>query len=1367
MLRRLACGDCTPTELIRCEEHVNSCSQCAELLESRAVDDDWRRNLSPAFQSRAAHDDCTEALPPRDSAAIEASLKLLGPTDDPHMLGRIGSYEVIGLIGGGGMGVVFKAFDAALNRFVAIKMMQPHLAVSGAARQRFEREGRAAAAVINDCVLPIHAVAEWQGVPYLVMQYSPGMNLQRRLETQGPLRLPEILRVALQTSRGLAAAHSQGLVHRDVKPSNILLDGSVERTLLTDFGLARAVDDASVTRTGLIAGTPQYMSPEQSNAEPIDQRSDLFSLGSVLYTLSTGRPPFRSQTSYGLIREINEGTPTPILELNPAIPEWLCAVIGKLMAKKKFDRFQSAQEVQELLEACLGHVQQPTVNQLPPIPGISTHPIKTSFLKSSMGVLCMVSLFSILAIAGFMMSSVDSVTDKLAGMKGIDGYFHEMTDDDVRVVVYSVSAEALGTDRPAAVCDFGTGRIALLNQDVKYPRTYHSHKVKISGEQPKDGRSLFLDKSNAFRFVYKNGVADCEFIDFKFQYQDGQIHIGDHSYAFHAQESPGPLLIVDRDSGAVTMSSLKPESERVHLTGKDARTSAQESSKNQQMSREHRDPVHEHDTETTHTFEIADSGKKIGQRTVVVKPLPGLVAIRDSVDVNVEAPGIDFEGGQFSEALYSTKMAVPSLSDLEVRCIEDGEPFISGSVRFKNGKATMEWSTSRENGRSLDSPTQHSLTVDILDDPVVLPSTIQTIGPMLLPNEGKCVITWAEIDKKATARLIKIQKGCTLQRTDLATGGFELVVKNPGVDVALMTLQYNKNNLCVRAVLEETTIMTLLLTVRGSLPAYKVPHEHPESIRTTVPTEPVAQNQAVAERESFSVSESLHFERHCELLVAYHTRYEAIVKSIHDEATSTAAANDFAELLPLIGESGYLGRMLRRYQPGPEQKALHSETEQKVKAINENIVAATLKIRDKPYFDIFGRQFMEVQNVSRSMEPFSINKGHAQHANGPQFVVWMPAGASGEIDLSDEMGRLEVLVVNQTTGELSRQREHVECGGRVGLPSSGSKLGTLCWLRPIVEPIKDETVVNDSQPLTWKDVFGSDAPENYPTDALSLIGALNNSRGKWVFSGRTNRDDSESEFEASMEIRGGVREFLRQDSFPQWIITIDLPRESPTDRFLFNIMALPEPTGIKWMVAPYYVANDGKPVSGKCPMYEGAWNAETATIVWTSKQMRSPLQKDTPAKGPASPQSTFQMELKPNGEIRINDYQHNDSFRFSGQSAARVGEPFVEKGPAIEKLPGGYRIFFASRLEVYLEAPGQFEGAGPRIDKIGCEDKYIFGLIATYPHNPESSDTPGYFWIDSESGKITKGLELTAWREALEAKGVDEPRLFGPEDVGE
>lgn len=362
-LCRIASGECSFDELSDCEAHVSHCERCRELLESRAIDDVWREQLLPAFQE--TKDGSLKTM--HWDTACQAALNLLGPTDDPYRLGRIGSYEVVSLIGIGGMGVVFKAFDAGLNRFVAIKMMQPHLAVSGAARQRFEREGRAAAAVVNDYVLPIYAVAEWQGVPYLVMQYTAGMNLQRRIDVEGPLKLSETLRIAMQTARGLAAAHAQGLVHRDVKPSNILLDGSVERAMLTDFGLARAVDDASVTRTGLIAGTPQYMSPEQVRGDKIDSQSDLFSLGSTMYAMSTGHPPFRSDSSYAILRRIIDDTPRSIREINSDVPLWFEHIVSKLLAKHPRDRFDSAEQVAGLLESCLSHLQKPDSSPLPTI----------------------------------------------------------------------------------------------------------------------------------------------------------------------------------------------------------------------------------------------------------------------------------------------------------------------------------------------------------------------------------------------------------------------------------------------------------------------------------------------------------------------------------------------------------------------------------------------------------------------------------------------------------------------------------------------------------------------------------------------------------------------------------------------------------------------------------------------------------------------------------------------------------------------------------------------------------------------------------------------------------------------------------------
>src|SRR4051794_6396441 len=198
-------GELSPTQLTAIEDHLSQCERCRAKLDHVSGDPQW---WNEARQSLRENDST-----PTD-AAYDDVLRLLGPTDDPRMLGRIGTYEIAGILGRGGMGVVFKGFDAALNRYVAIKMLLPHLAATGAARRRFAREAQAAAAVVDDHVMPIHNVAEWQGMPYLVMPYSRGVSLQRRLTENGPLELREILRIGLQTARALAAAHAQGLVHR-------------------------------------------------------------------------------------------------------------------------------------------------------------------------------------------------------------------------------------------------------------------------------------------------------------------------------------------------------------------------------------------------------------------------------------------------------------------------------------------------------------------------------------------------------------------------------------------------------------------------------------------------------------------------------------------------------------------------------------------------------------------------------------------------------------------------------------------------------------------------------------------------------------------------------------------------------------------------------------------------------------------------------------------------------------------------------------------------------------------------------------------------------------------------------------------------
>lgn len=355
--------DLGPEQMEDVEQHLSGCRICREALAGRIGTEQWWSEAESSLRSMSG--DGEEYAFSLNSDPVPWA-DLLGPTDDPSSLGRIGPYEIFGLLGQGGMGVVFKGYDRSLSRYVAVKVMLPHLAASGAARKRFAREGRAAAAVVNDHVLPIYGVSEWQGIPYLVSQYTSGQSLQKRLDEQGPLGLEEILRIGMQTASGLAAAHAQGLVHRDIKPSNILLDGPVDRALLTDFGLARAVDDASMTRSGYLAGTPQYMSPEQARGESVDQRSDLFSLGSLLYVMSTGHPPFRAETSLGVLRRIDEDEPRPVRESRADLPTWLETLIVRLMAKRPEDRCQSAEEAASLLERCLAHVQQPLRAAVPP-----------------------------------------------------------------------------------------------------------------------------------------------------------------------------------------------------------------------------------------------------------------------------------------------------------------------------------------------------------------------------------------------------------------------------------------------------------------------------------------------------------------------------------------------------------------------------------------------------------------------------------------------------------------------------------------------------------------------------------------------------------------------------------------------------------------------------------------------------------------------------------------------------------------------------------------------------------------------------------------------------------------------------------------
>ena len=365
-LEAIVSGTLTPDRERALEAHLGGCAACRSRLDTLAASpESWstvREQLSAGVEADGEDADAVPPIP----ALASLIQKILAPSDDDRMLGRLGPYEITGIIGSGGMGIVLKGHDRALDRFVAIKLLSPHLASSGAARQRFLREAKAAAAVVHDNVIAIHGVDEFAGLPYLVMPYCRGTTLEKRIRDAGPMTLREILRVGLQTARGLAAAHAQGLVHRDVKPANILLEDGVERVRITDFGLARAADDASLTVTGLLAGTPHYMSPEQALGKPLDARSDLFALGAVLFTLATGKPPFRAESSHAVLRMVTDVEPADVRLANPDMPAWLAAIIGRLLAKDPAARFSSATEVAGMLEACLAHVNDPLAIPLPP-----------------------------------------------------------------------------------------------------------------------------------------------------------------------------------------------------------------------------------------------------------------------------------------------------------------------------------------------------------------------------------------------------------------------------------------------------------------------------------------------------------------------------------------------------------------------------------------------------------------------------------------------------------------------------------------------------------------------------------------------------------------------------------------------------------------------------------------------------------------------------------------------------------------------------------------------------------------------------------------------------------------------------------------
>jgi formylglycine-generating enzyme required for sulfatase activity/serine/threonine protein kinase len=389
-LQRLFQGELPGPKVEEFARHLESCEACARTVASLPADDtlaDALRQqstapmapLDPALAHlmerlralRAPTRGTAETVAPEtgistptgavSASSPDTSYDFLAPPQAPDEIGRLGPYRVLQVLGQGGMGMVFKAEDPRLDRLCALKTMLPEIARKPAMKERFLREAKAAAKIEHDHIIPIYQVDEAGGVPYISMPFLKGASLEDYLKQKekgragAALTMPQIIKIAREIARGLAAAHERGMIHRDIKPANIWLDGSAGgRVKILDFGLARlsqATGEQNLTQSGAIMGTPSYMAPEQAQAQKLDGRADLFSLGVILYRLCTGELPFKGHDPISTLMALAMHNPPPPSQINPAIPPALSDLVMRLLAKDPEQRTASANDVLRELQA--------------------------------------------------------------------------------------------------------------------------------------------------------------------------------------------------------------------------------------------------------------------------------------------------------------------------------------------------------------------------------------------------------------------------------------------------------------------------------------------------------------------------------------------------------------------------------------------------------------------------------------------------------------------------------------------------------------------------------------------------------------------------------------------------------------------------------------------------------------------------------------------------------------------------------------------------------------------------------------------------------------------------------------------------------
>ncbi len=355
MLERFVRAEASAVEEETVEKHLNACENCRQQFDDLFDEPAKFSALRSAFRENSQVDletlyaMCEPSLTTwdvrNDGVELSGGLRLALPRDSRYVA-RLDGYDVEGMLGRGGMGFVLKGFDEALQRDVALKLIKPSLVDDPVARGRFLREARTAAKLQHPNIVTIYGVELDHVPPFLVMEYVRGMSIASLIETQGPLAPERAAGLMCQLLSALAYAHGEGIIHRDVKPGNVLIDQRNGQVKLADFGLARGLFEGSrFTRDGTIMGTPWYMSPEQAAGSPgLDGRSDLFSAGVVLFEMLTGCRPFPGKNHYQVVSDIREKNAPDPRQLNPSIPVALTSIIMRALRKKPADRYASGDE---------------------------------------------------------------------------------------------------------------------------------------------------------------------------------------------------------------------------------------------------------------------------------------------------------------------------------------------------------------------------------------------------------------------------------------------------------------------------------------------------------------------------------------------------------------------------------------------------------------------------------------------------------------------------------------------------------------------------------------------------------------------------------------------------------------------------------------------------------------------------------------------------------------------------------------------------------------------------------------------------------------------------------------------------------------